>query len=333
MSLAAIALVPDRAQCRQRESHAFYQTAIAAAAVPRFFPAIIVIVSLSGWFSRRTMERSSPHAESACTMIYFLTSQSLWLSGAILVGLGTALSMLGPGLVRRYVTLERLTANNEIAGFKYATLGVLYAVFLAFAIIVVWEKFSAAEADVVQEAGAATTIYRLSHGMDEKSGADIRSAVSTYLKVAIADDWTAMDHGEAGASRTARQALDAIYAALLSSAPAERAGNPVMTELLHQLDLMTQARRARLIAAQGSVPGIIWVVLFGGAVIAIVFTFFFGTRNLQAQVMMTGLLAVMISAELLIIVAIDRPFTGSVKVEPTALANVLADFQTEGGQK
>jgi hypothetical protein len=210
---------------------------------------------------------------------------------------------------------------------------VLYAVFLAFAIIVVWEKFSAAEADVVQEAGAATTIYRLSHGMDEKSGADIRSAVSTYLKVAIADDWTAMDHGEAGASRTARQALDAIYAALLSSAPAERAGNPVMTELLHQLDLMTQARRARLIAAQGSVPGIIWVVLFGGAVIAIVFTFFFGTRNLQAQVMMTGLLAVMISAELLIIVAIDRPFTGSVKVEPTALANVLADFQTEGGQK
>ncbi len=111
-------------------------------------------------------------------MIFFLTSQSLWLSGAILVGLGTALSMLGPGLVRRHVTLERLTANNEIAGFKYATLGVLYAVVLAFAIIVVWEKFSDAEADVVQEAGAATTIYRLSQGMGEKAGADIRGAVT-----------------------------------------------------------------------------------------------------------------------------------------------------------
>jgi hypothetical protein len=266
-------------------------------------------------------------------MIYFLTSQSLWVSGAILIGLGTALSMLGPGLVRRYVTLERLTANNEIAGFKYATLGVLYAVFLAFAIIVVWQKFSDAEADVVQEAGAATTIYRLSQGMDAKSETEIRGAVSAYLKAAIADDWPAMDHGVAGASRTARQALDAIYATLLSSAPAERTGNPVMAELLHQLDVMTQARRARLIAAQGSVPGIIWLVLFGGAIVAIVFTFFFGTRNLRAQVMMTGLLAVMISAELLIIVAIDRPFTGSVKVEPTALADVLADFQADSGQK
>jgi hypothetical protein len=266
-------------------------------------------------------------------MILFLTSQSLWVSGAILIGFGTALSMLGPGLVRRFVTLERLTANNEIAGFKYATLGVLYAVFLAFAIIVVWQKFSDAEADVVQEAGAATTIFRLSQGMDEKSGADIRGAVSTYLKVAIAEDWPAMDHGETSASRTARQSLDAIYAALLSSAPADRIGNPVMAELLHQLDAMTQARRARLIASEGSVPGIIWVVLFGGAVVAIVFTFFFGTRNLRAQVMMTGLLAVMIFAELLIIVAIDRPFTGSVKVEPTALANVLADFQADGDQK
>jgi hypothetical protein len=96
---------------------------------------------------------------------------------------------------------------------------------------------------------------------------------------------------------------------------------------------MTQARRSRLIAAEGTVPGIIWLVLFGGAVVAIVFTFFFGTRNLQAQVMMTGLLAVMIFAELLIIVAIDRPFTGSVKVEPAALADVLAEFDADTGRK
>lgn len=98
-------------------------------------------------------------------MIFFLTSHSLWISGIILIGLGTLLSMLGPALVRRYVALDRLTANNEIAGFKYAVLGVLYAVLLAFAIIVVWQKFSDAETSVVQEAGAATTIYRLSQGI------------------------------------------------------------------------------------------------------------------------------------------------------------------------
>ena len=263
-------------------------------------------------------------------MIFFLTSHSLWLSGAIIVGLGTALSMLGPGIVRRYVTLERLTANNDIAGFKFATVGVLYAVLLAFAIIVVWQKFNDAETNVVQEAGAATTIYRLSQGIGERPGVDIRNSVTNYLKVAIAADWPAMQRGAAG-SQAARQALNAIYETLLASDVGQRAGNPVMSELLYQLDLMTQARRARLIAAEGTVPDLLWLVLVGGAVVTVVFTFFFGTRNLRAQIMMTGLLALLISSELLIVVAIDRPFTGTVKVEPTALALVLADFEVESG--
>ena len=263
-------------------------------------------------------------------MIFFLTSHSLWLAGAIIVGCGTIISMLGPTAVRRYVTLEKLTAHNEIAGFKFATVGVLYAVLLAFAIIVVWEKFSAAEADVVQEAGAAVTIYRLSPGLGDKAGADLRGAVTNYLKVAIDDDWPAMGHQEIGGSRAARLALNDIYTALLTFAGTEHGGNPVVSEILYQLDQMTQARRARLVAAKGAVPDILWLVLFGGAVVTIVFTFFFGTQNLRAQTMMTGLLALLIFSELLIVVAIDRPFTGVVKVEPDALAAVLADFGAEG---
>src|SRR3984885_7965493 len=246
-----MAIFPGRAQCRQRESHTFYQKADAGAAAARLIPAILSFLSLSGMVPHRTMQEP---AGNASEMIYFLTSQSLWLSGAILIGLGTALSMLGPSLVRRYVTLERLTANNEIAGFKYATLGVLYAVFLAFAIIVVWQKFSDAEADVVQEAGAASTIYRLSQGINGQPGADIRAAATAYLKTVIDNDWPAMDRGAISESRTSRHALNAIYVATLAAEPAERAGSPVMSELLHQLDVMTQARRARLVAAGGSVP-------------------------------------------------------------------------------
>jgi Protein of unknown function (DUF4239) len=266
-------------------------------------------------------------------MIFFLTSHSLWLSGALIVGLGTVISMFGPVAVRHYVTLEKLTAHNEIAGFKFATLGVLYAVLLAFAIIVVWEKFNAAEANVVQEAGAAVTIYRLAPGLGDKAGTDFRGAITKYLKVAIEDDWPAMGHQEIGGSRAAQQALNNIYTSLLAVATGEHGGNPVVTEILYQLDQMTQARRARLVAAEGAVPDVLWLVLFGGAVVTIVFTFFFGTQNLRAQTMMTGLLALMIFSELLIIVAIDRPFTGAVKVEPVALATVLADFgaESEGG--
>jgi len=261
-------------------------------------------------------------------MLFFLTSQPLWVSAAILVLMPTILAVLGPFVVRRCVALERLTTNNEIAGFKFATVGVLYAVLLAFAIILVWQKFSEAETTVAQEAGAAETIYRLSSSLGDDPRKDqLRGALTSYLAVATADDWPAMDRGMAGGSRSVRQALDDLYASLLR-APLPQGGDAVLvSEILRQLDLITKARRERLVAAEGTVPGVIWAVLFGGAMLTVAFTFFFGTRSLPAQTVMTALLSVLIFSELLTIVLIDRPFSGVVKVEPLALADVLADFK------
>jgi hypothetical protein len=261
-------------------------------------------------------------------MITFLTTQPLWVSGAIIVGLGTLLSMVGLLLVRRSVDVRSLTSNNELAGHKFATIGVLYAVTLAFAIIVVWEKFADAELDVVHEAGAAETIYRLSPGVSDK-GAAVRSAVTNYLKAAINNDWPAMDRGVSGveeivgATGAAKEALDAVYSTLvLSSGQADSA---VVSEMLRQLDLVAQSRRARLIASEGAVPNLLWLVLLGGSAITIGYTFFFGAESLRAQALMTALLAIMIFSELLVIVGIDRPFSGAVKVGPNALAAVLAE--------
>jgi Protein of unknown function (DUF4239) len=259
-------------------------------------------------------------------MIFFLTSHPLWLSSTIVIVIPTILAAFGPSVVRRYVKLEKLVTNNEIAGFKFATIGVLYAVLLAFATIVVWQKFSDADDNVAKEAAGATTVYRLSQGLDEQSAAALRAAMSNYLTVAINRDWPAMERGAKDEYPATRVALDAIYSALLSGQPSASREAAVLPEILRQLDAITQARRERLIAADGIVPRILWPVLFGGAVVTIGFTFFFGTKNVVAQTEMTVLLSLLIFSQLLIIVAVDFPFTGPIKVEPTALVRVLSDF-------
>ena len=259
-------------------------------------------------------------------MVSFLQNQPIWLSGLLLVGLTTGLAMLGPILIRRYVTLEKLTANNEVAGFKFAVVGVLYAVLLAFAIIVVWEKFDNAESIVAREAGAATNVYRLSYGMAEAPATSLRARLSAYLAATISDDWPAMEH--ANESSAARLALDAVYGSVLVSLTPEGRDGALVAEILHQLDVITQERRARIVAADGTVPRVIWPVLFGGAAITVGFTFFFGTPSLSAQAFMTGLLTSLIFSGLLIVVLVDRPFSGSVTVKPDALAKVLAEFGT-----
>ena len=256
-------------------------------------------------------------------MSLFLSGLPLWLGALLIVILPTALAMAGPVLVRRRFTLERLTTNNEIAGFKFATVGVIYAVMLAFAVIIVWERFSDAETAVVQEGGAAATLYRLADGSEPEARAT-RAALSDYLRAAIDKDWPAMGHQKS--SREVTGALDALYARTLEFARAGSRQQSVLVEIFRQLDGMTEARRARLHLAIGIVPGMLWGVLVLGGVLTVGFTYYFGTRNLRAQMMMTGILSLIVFMGLFVIVSINHPFTGPVHIDSEPLQTVLEDF-------
>jgi high-affinity Fe2+/Pb2+ permease len=92
------------------------------------------------------------------------------------------------------------------------------------------------------------------------------------------------------------------------------------------LDQITEARRTRLHLSYGIVPGMLWTVLILGGTLTVSFTFFFGTRNLEAQVLMTGVLALIVFMGLLVIVSINHPFTGPVHIDSEPLHLVLGDF-------
>lgn len=254
----------------------------------------------------------------------FLITSPMWLSAIVVLVLPTIIAMLGPWQVRRSVALDKLKSNNEVAGFKFATVGVLYAVLLAFAVVVVWEKFNESENFVAQEAGAAATIYRLADGVEADFRLELRDRLNNYLKAAIAKDWPAMELG--GASPIVTEALTGLYKAALKFTPGNAREGVLLAEILHQLDQLTQGRRARLVVAAGVVPWVVWMVLFGGAIVTVGFTLFFGTENLRAQTMMTGALALLICSGLLVIVNIDHPFAGAVRVTPEALTAVMEDL-------
>lgn len=240
------------------------------------------------------------------------------MTAILLVALPVAVATSMLVLIRRRVGLARLTTNNEVAGFKFAVVGVIYAVLLAFAVVVVWQRYSDAEVAVIGEAGAAATLYRLVAGPEPEAAAT-RRALGDYLRLAVERDWPQMAKERESPEVTA--ALTAVYTAALHLA---RSG--AQPEILHQLDLITQARRNRLHLAIGIVPSVLWLALSLGAALTVAFTFFFGTENLRAQVLMTGILAFIVFMGLFVIVSIDHPFTGPVHVDGLPLLRVLADF-------
>jgi hypothetical protein len=202
------------------------------------------------------------------------------------------------------VGLDRLGHNNEVAGFKYAVLGVIYAVLLGFAVIVVWENFRDGQAAVISEASAISTIYRLAEGVDPAAAAAVRSADLRYGETVVTQEASAMAMGQAANPATLEQS-DAFQ------------------NLLVSLQTLSDARRDRLELAGSTVPQVIWLVLFGGALLNVAFLLFFGTRHVWVQMVMSGMLTAVFFMALFSIVMIDHPFEGSVRVSMEPIAYVL----------
>ena len=256
-------------------------------------------------------------------MSYFLSSLPVWLLIVVIVAIPTVLAMGAQVLIHNRVGVTNLAKNNEIAGFKFATVGVIYAVLLAFTVIVVWEKFNDAQSAVADEAGATASLFRYTQG-NEPEAVAMRTALTNYLKAAIEDDWPAM--AKEAESPATVHALDSLYTAAIALERSGSRGSADMAEVFRQLDNVTAARRIRLHLATGLVPNVIWIVLFMGALLTIGFALFFGSENLLAQISMTGVLSVLVTMGLVVIISIDHPFTGPVYIHPDALALVLADY-------
>lgn len=254
-------------------------------------------------------------------MLLFLCSLPFWLGALFVVVAPTALAMLGPVIVRKRYPLSVLLKNNEVAGFKFATVGVIYAVILAFAIVSVWEKFSEAELLVLREAGASATLYRITASA-EPEAVVTRTALENYLTTVVEIDWPQMAAAKDG--REAAKALDGLYVAAMRLADSKP--QAVGIEIMKELGVITEARRSRLHLAMGVVPSPLWLMLVFGALLTIGFTYFFGMENLRPQVVMTGALASIVFLGIFVIVSYDHPFTGDVSVEPHPLKALLEDF-------
>ena len=86
----------------------------------------------------------------------------------VLVVIGACLAAVaGLELVQRLVPAEKRQEHNDVAGFLYAVLGVVYAVLLALLVIAVWEQFQKANETVESEANGVAEVAWLAHRLPE----------------------------------------------------------------------------------------------------------------------------------------------------------------------
>ena len=249
------------------------------------------------------------------------------LHGVAIVGAAVLLALIAMVAVRRSTALEMLEAHTEVAGFVYAVLGVVYAVLIAFVVLVVWEEFERAEQYADQEASALVDLHRLAEGLPATERQLIQATLLAYARAVREEEWTAMADGAVGPR--ARGLSDELWRAYRELEPRTERERALYGASLGRLTDFADARRLRLYESRNDLPGILWVTLITGGTITVGFSLLFGVRSARSQGVMTVLLAATVALLLFLIYALDQPFRGDTRVGPAAFERALEEMAGE----
>src|SRR5215212_5899720 len=263
--------------------------------------------------------------------------QTMVVVYGVLVVCGACLAaVVGLTLVQRLVPATIRKEYNDVAGFIYAVLGVIYAVLLALVVIAVWEEFDAAKDTTEQEANALAEIFWLAHGLPEPEGRHVQELARSYAEEVIEEEWPLMEQGRTPLMEQEHTRetppgwvlIDDIRATLQEVEPRTVAEQELYAEGLDEVQRLADARRMRLVAAEEGIPAVLWVVLVVGGTVTVGFAYLFGLGNTWAHRLMVVSLAGVITLVLFTIGAMDHPFSGGARVGPGAFELVLNRFET-----
>jgi protein-S-isoprenylcysteine O-methyltransferase Ste14 len=243
-------------------------------------------------------------------------------------------AVLGLALVQRLVPPAIRKEHNDVAGFIYAVLGVIYAVLLALVVIATWEEFGRARVTVEAEANALAEIFWLAHQLPEPEGRELQELCRSYAEEVVNVGWPLMEQGRTPSLERSQETsrawvlIDDIRATVQGYEPRTAAGQELYAEGLDQVQRLADARRMRLVMAEEGLPTVLWVILIVGGIMVVGFTYLFGLENTGAHALMVGSLAAVIALVLFTIAAMDHPFSGGARVGPEAFELVLNRFET-----
>lgn len=242
-------------------------------------------------------------------------------AAVLVIGGFVLLSVIFALIVGRLVDTELRRDHNDLTGFIFAVVGVLYAVVLGFVAIGVWERFEAAEDRTYDEASSLAAVYRDAGSFS--NGALLRRDLRTYVEHAIYVGWPALAQGIAPPETPVVEKLsrDVHQTPVI--------GERQVAIFSHMLERTSEAaldRDARVTEDSNGLNPVMWFTVYAGGVITIAFTYLFGFRRTTMQAAMIGTLALLIGLVIFLTMSLDFPFQGPTHVGPDAFERALTVF-------
>jgi hypothetical protein len=249
--------------------------------------------------------------------------------GLLVVVVPTLAAAASVWLLRNFLHGKVREGHNDVMVPLFLTAGTIYAVMLGFLVVVVWEAYGDAKANVSLEASTLTTMYRMTNGMPADELKIMRAHIRDYTEVVIDKEWS-IQAATGGAAPEARAQVAAIYREF-ASMPAAAGNSTINSEFLRQFSDVTAARNKRTLQAGESVPWILWLGLIGGATIVVLMSGFLYMDVRWPHMIGTGVLTLMICMLLFVTVILAKPFQGTLALTAEPFEHSMSVYASVDG--
>lgn len=246
----------------------------------------------------------------------------------ILSAISTTIFLFAQKAVRKRIPHEMLKENHEVGGFLYNAVCIIYAVLIAFVVFAIWTDLKETDTKIEREANNLLNLYYDAYVFPDSIKNEIQSTIHAYVKRVTKEEWESLAEGKMDTEATKIFIkLNRIFLSINSNS---MPNTEVLTQSLKNLNEVREFRRHRLLSSRQNMPDILWLVLIICSFILIAFTFFFSTKNVWHQYIMTAFLVFVSVLVLYLIFVLDHPFIGQNAIKPDAFEPLMNIVRNTG---
>ena len=252
------------------------------------------------------------------TLISNLSEASLLI---LLLGVSIALSLLCFFLIQKYCTWLKLDDDGIFGTIFANTMPTLVGFIFAFVTVAAWQNYNTVSDAVSKEAHTLFNLYQIMDAYPSETKKAGQAELIQYANTVIEHEWPILNQQKFDLD--AFKSLDRIQQIFVSHKPSNFESIAIHNEGLSLLSAYTDLRRNRIESAKSFLAKPMWAALIISAILLILFSALFKTKNIRIHAVMIALVGGSLGVMFFLLVIYDNPFWGPSAIEPTPFKKTL----------
>jgi len=241
---------------------------------------------------------------------------------------GALIYILGAFFFDIYADNRQLSHNNDLAGVKLGFFEPLASVGMVMALSLAWIQYGEVVGEIQKETTALTMLATSAETMPEPARTSLTAAIRAYAAAVAGPEWRMMA-SEGRGSEVCAEALRVLvrtYAAAEAHTPRERL---ILRFSGKQLISLSQSREMRLEGAVLHIRGALLSMLYGGVILSLFTSWFFGLPSMLGKISMGILFTWSMILVLIYLNALLHPFSGPLAVSRDGYLDIVRSLAPE----